>query len=134
MSKVLTTISIILFVVVLCCYNFANADEIIPYADSEFASVTTVLKTTKQVSFRAVTNNVKSSISVTNCWLEKENDNGTWSTVCILPPPSVIAKETFAFSATVNYSDYIGTGKYRIRATYNADGHAITRYSNERTF
>lgn len=114
--------------------SMASAYEITPYADTEFDSATTLLKATKQVSFRAVTYNVKSSISVTTCWLEKENDDGTWSTVCTLPPPGIEAEDTFAYSATVDYSEYIGTGNYRIRATYNADGHTITRYSNERTF
>lgn len=134
MNKVLAVLSVFLLVFLLASTNTSKADDITPYADSEFASVTTVLKKTKQVSFRAVTNNVKATISVTACWLEIENDDGTWSTVCSLPTPSFVASETFAYSTTVDYSEYIGTGTYRIRATYNADGHTITRYSNERTF
>lgn len=114
--------------------SMANAYEIMPCADTEFDSVTTLLKSTKQVSFRAVTYNIKSSISVTACWLEKESSNGSWSTVCSLTPPSYVSENAFTYSATVDYSKYIGTGNYRIRATYNADGHAITRYSNERKF
>lgn len=134
MNKFLAIVSIILSIFVLVTVSYATAEEIMPRADSEFASVITVLKTSKQVSFRAVTNNVKARISVTACWLEKENDDGTWSTVCTLPPSSVEAEETFAYSATVDYSEFIDTGNYRIRATYDADGHTITRYSNERTF
>jgi len=34
----------------------------------------------------------------------------------------------------MDYSDKIGTGTYRIGATFDADGHSITRYSNSRTF
>lgn len=134
MRAILHKFCILFCIVSLLFCSIANAFEITPYADTEFDSVTTLLKSTKKVSFRAVTYNVKSSISVTDCRLEKENDNGTWSTVCTLPPPKVTAKETFAYSATEDYSDYIDTGNYRIRATYDADGHTITRYSNERTF
>lgn len=34
----------------------------------------------------------------------------------------------------MDYSDKIGTGTYRVGATFDADGHSITRYSNSRTF
>ena len=34
----------------------------------------------------------------------------------------------------MNHSYIIGAGTYRVGFTANADGHAITRYSNERTF
>lgn len=125
---------ICLFVITLFLSSMASAYGIMPYADTEFDSATTLLKSTKQVSFRAVTYNVKSSISVTACWLEKENSDGSWSKVCTLTPPSVVSVNSFTYSATMDYSSYIGTGTYRICATYNADGHTITRYSNERTF
>lgn len=134
MNRVLAILSILLSVFMLFFSEFAIADEIMPRADTEFASVTTSLKATKQVSFRALTNDIKSSISVTACWLEQKDDDGSWSTVCALEVPSVIAEDDFSFSATMDYSDVISTGTYRIRATYNADGHTITRYSNERTF
>ena len=38
------------------------------------------------------------------------------------------------YSTEVDYSSYIGTGTYRVAGMFNADGHMITRYSNERTF
>lgn len=132
MNKKMALFIALVFVTVFC--SFAMAEDAAPCADTEFASVTTVLKSTKQVSFRAITNNVKSSISVTACWLEKEGSDGSWFTVCALTSPSSVSEDAFTYSATVDYSKYIGTGNYRIRATYNADGHAITRYSNERTF
>lgn len=71
---------------------------------------------------------------VTACWLEQKNNDGSWTTVCSLAAPSVVSQNDFSYSATMDYSSEIGTGTYRIRAVYNADGHAITRYSNERTF
>lgn len=122
------------FSFILTWFAFADSNEAVPYADSEFSSVTTSLKSTKQVSFRAVTYNLKSSISVTACWLEKKNNNGLWTTICSLEVPSDVSEDDFSYYATMDYSSKIGTGTYRIRATYDADGHAITRYSNERKF
>lgn len=134
MNRVITVISIMLSVFLLFSVEYATADDIIPLADTEFASVTTTLKATKQVSFRALTNDMKSNISVTACWLEQKNDDGSWTTVCSLDVPSVVSQNDFSYSAIMDYSSVIGTGTYRIGATYNADGHTITRYSNERTF
>lgn len=134
MNRVITIISIMLSVLLLFSAEYATADGITPRADSEFASVTTTLKASKQVSFRALTNDLKTSISVTACWLEQKNNDGSWTTVCSLAAPSVVSQNDFSYSATMDYSSEIGTGTYRIRAAYNADGHTITRYSNERTF
>lgn len=112
----------------------AVADGITPYADSEFGTVTTVLKSSKQVSFRCVTYSTKKCISVTSCWLEIKNSDGSWSYVCSLTPPATVLTNTFAYSATVDYSEYIGNGTYRVWATYDADDHSVTRCSNERTY
>ena len=124
----------LVFSLFIACFAIAESYEVMPCADTEFNSATTLLKSSKQVSFRAVTYNVKSSISVTACWLEQKNDDGSWTTVCSLNTPSAVSQNDFSYSATMDYSSEIGTGTYRIRATYNADGHTITRYSNERTF
>lgn len=126
---------ILRFVIILLSITFvASAQEAIPYADTEFDSATTVLKSNKQVSFRCATYSTKDEISVTSCWLEIENSDGSWSYVCSLPAPTAVFTNTFAYSATVDYSEYIGSGTYRVWATYDADGHSITRCSNERTF
>lgn len=134
MKKSLLMCAIITILVTLSFCVIASAYEITPYADTEFDSASTYLKASKQVSFRAVTYNVKSSISVTACWLEQKNDDGSWTTICSLAAPSVVSQNDFSYSATMDYSSEIGAGTYRIRATYNADDHTITRYSNERTF
>lgn len=114
--------------------SIAIASTVMPCADTEFLSTTVLLKSTKQVSFRATTYDEKDKISVTDCWLEKENADGSWTTVCSLPAPSAYASESISFSTTVNYSSYIGTGNFRIQATFNADGHTLTVTSNERSF
>lgn len=114
--------------------SIAIASTVMPCADTEFLSTTVLLKSTKQVSFRATTYNEKDKISVTACWLEKENTDGSWSTVCSLPAPSSYASENVTLSTTANYAAYIGTGNFRIRATFDADGHTLTVTSNERSF
>ena len=123
---------VLLLVLAMC--HVAYADEITPYADSEFSSATTTLKTDKSISFRAVTYDVKEEISVTAVWLERKNADGSWTYICALTPPSTVFTDTFAYSVTVDYSASIGSGTYRAWATYNADGHAIVRSSNERTY
>ena len=39
-----------------------------------------------------------------------------------------------AYTAYMDYSSSIGSGTYRIGFIANADGHTVTRYSNERTY
>lgn len=134
MSKAFRQLVSISLLIVFVLVNTAVATEIMPRADTEFTTTAIVLKSSKTVSFRATTYEVKDSISVTACWLEIENDDGSWSTVCSLPTPSGAASQTFSFSTNADYSSYIGTGNYRIRATFNADGHTLTRTSNERSF
>lgn len=114
--------------------GIAYAEGIVPYADTEFDSASTTLKSSKQVTFRAVTYDTKDCLSVTSCYLEIKNDDGSWSYVCSLPAPTTKYYDAYAYSATVDYSSYIGSGTYRVWATYDADGHSITRCSNERTY
>ncbi len=52
---------------------------------------------------------------------------------CDLEAPAAHSN-TFSDYKEMDYSDKIGTGTYRIGATFDADGHSITRYSNSRTF
>ena len=112
----------------------AWASEVMPCADTEFISATTTLKSSKQVSFRSITHQTKGQLSVVACWLEKQNTDGSWFYVCSMTPPSTVYTNTSAYSASKDYSNYIGTGTYRVWATYDADGHRISRCSNERTF
>lgn len=124
------------FVLVFFSVTFINADasEIMPRADSEFASITISLKSSEQVSFRAIAYDIKKQIKVTACWLERKNADDSWSNVGTLTPPGVIAENAFSYSATVDYSSNIGSGTYRVGATFDADGHSVSRYSNERTY
>lgn len=102
-------------------------------ADSVFDEATVSLYANKTAYFSASTINVASSIQVTGVKLYKMIGN-TWQYIQDLPVPSDVATNDVFFSASYDYSSYIGTGEYRLKVTFNADGHGITRYSNSRTF
>lgn len=101
-------------------------------ADEEFDSAYISLKSTKHAIYDCVTYETKKTISVTSCWLEKKKGSN-WSRICSLEAPSS-KSNAFSYTREMDYSDKIGTGTYRIGATFDADGHSITRYSNSRTF
>lgn len=126
--------SLLLLVVISFTLSIGFAEQIIPYADSEFMSAYISLSVDKDATFVGKTYEKKSAISVTACSLEKKTSSNTWSFVCSITPPSDVCENTHAYSAMASYSDDIGTGTFRIKATFDADGHTITRYSNERTF
>lgn len=134
MNKSYRFIALATAIILMVFTNTALATAIMPRADAEFDSTATVLKSSKTVSFRATTFELKNSISVTACWLEIKNSDGKWTTVCSLPVPSEVGTDTISLYTSEDYSAYIGNGTYRVWATYDADGHSITRYSNERTF
>jgi len=129
-------IKIIACIMLICLLGFAIsavASEVMPCADTEFASAYPSLYTSKSVKFSALTNAMKGSISVTECWLEVYM-SGRWQKVKDLTPPSKVAYSTTVYNDTVSYVDKIGSGTFRVWATFNADGHEITRCSNERTY
>lgn len=120
-------------IVVTIFGTIAYAAELAPYADSEFSMASASLMKGKDVTFSCSTNQRKNAIRITKCWLQKKTNN-VWRKECDLAAPSVVAENTAAYGAYMDYSSDIGTGTYRIGFTVDADGHAITRYSNERTF
>ena len=125
---------LVCLVLIISVYtSTAIASEIMPLADSEFFSASALLSTRKDVSFSCSTYDLKSTIKITSCWLEKKSGNN-WAWECSLTSPSTIATNTDTYAALMDYSSQIGTGTYRVGFTVNADGHAITRYSNSRTF
>lgn len=130
-TKVKALIAALLLSLVLL--NIAFASEIVPYADTEFSRATASLTANKTVSFSCMTIQEKEQIAITSCWLQKKANN-KWSWAGSLEAPMTIATNTTLYAAVMDYSDKIGSGTYRIGFTINADGHAITRYSNERTF
>lgn len=121
-----------LLIALVSMFHIATA-EVQPYrADEVFDSATVTLKTTKKATFDATTYGNQKTLAVTACWLEKKS--GTrWIKQCNLETPAE-RNNTFSYLKEMDYSDKIGTGTYRIGATFDADGHSITRYSNSRTF
>ena len=110
------------------------ADEVVPCADLYFNSASAFLSSNKLVVFNCVTYDVHNRISITSVWLEQRID-GEWEYVKSLTPPSYVAINMMNYGAEVNYSTSItGTGTFRVGFTVDADGYAISRYSNSRTF
>ncbi len=120
-------------IIITISVSSAFAEGIMPYADEVFDSITASLYTTGGVAFSCMACMTLNSIKMTDCWLQIKTGN-RWSKVCDLEVPTTVAENTFAYSAYMDYSDSIGTGTYRVGFTMNADGHTVTRYSNERTF
>lgn len=110
-----------------------HAEEIMPIASEYFHSASTSLNANKSVSFYCMTTAPANQLRVSYCWLQQKVD-GKWEFVKHLTPPDDVRSGTSIFSLTVSYASEIGSGTYRVAATYNADGHAIAAYSGERTF
>lgn len=119
--------------VLLLVMGVAAAREIMPLADSEFVSASPILLASKNVSFSATTRTIKSSISVTSCRLEEKVNPSVWMGIEV-PVPSYVATNTLGYTTTKDYSEYIDSGTYIFYATFDADGHTVTRSSGERTF
>ena len=104
------------------------ADTIVPLADSVFDATKVELSSSGRVKLYCVTYENMATIKVTACWLEKEV-GGEWEFDCSLTPPSEESHNTNGYAASFNCSSSIGSGTYRLAATFNADGYEITRYS-----
>ncbi len=125
-------ISVIMAIQMLLTLSCAFADQITPRADLVFQNATAALSSRKYVVFSALTYDVADSVSVTSVRLEQKV-NGTWSYVTDLScPPSQTS--CYRYMQTEYYTSEISTGTYRVVVTFCADGHSITRPSNERTF
>lgn len=129
MKKLLALCSML----VVLCSAMSFAEEAVPYADSEFVMASAALDSSKMVTFSCATHQKKESIAITKCFLQKKTNN-VWMKVRDLDVPSYVAVNTNAYASYMDYSDQIGSGTFRVGFTVDADGHAITRYSNSRTF
>lgn len=103
-------------------------------ADTEFRSASITLTSGKLIVYSANLYDEKESISVVSAYLYIEVSPDVWEFVCSLPVPSYVAYNSASYGSYVDCSAYIGTGNYRVTATYDADGYQITRNSNERSF
>ena len=123
-------VSLVLFIVLTSLIHIALAGS---NSDEVFDSASVFLSSTKTASFNAETTEFHNSIMVTQVCLYKKIGN-TWIFQRYLPAPTTEATNLDVFTASMDYSSYIGTGTYRIHATFTADGHSISRYSNTITY
>ena len=129
MKKAICLIVIVSLALSMVSIN-ASATEL---SDTVFAMTSTNLSSAKSATFTALTYQVQSSIKVTMVRLYKQNGN-LWTYMGTLPVPTYEATNTKLFGTQMDYSNYIGTGTYRILTTFTADGHSISRYSNTITY
>lgn len=133
MIKKASCLFLIAILILSSTVAFGNELEILPYASDYFDTAKISLKESKEATYRCIpsfTNN--STISVSSCYLEIYI-SAEWVRICNLTPPPA-SFDPNLLSYTMNYANNIGTGRYRIWATFNAGGHTITRCSNERTY
>ncbi len=125
-------ITVLAVIVILCC-GLVGVAEVMPRADIYFESASAFLASNKSVVFDCTLYAVYDEISITNVWLEQQVD-GKWEYVKSLTPPAYVAEKMADYGAVCYYSADIGSGTFRVGFTVDADGYAISRYSNARTF
>ncbi len=126
-------LAFVLIIVVNLGMISSSSAEVMPRADSVFHSVTGALYSDKWADFSCCAYEIQGYIKVPFCFLQKEI-NGQWYTMQSIPHPSYVAYNRSTYGAEIDYSDYIGSGKFRFGFKVDADGHVIIRYSNARTF
>lgn len=134
-SRVLKrTIALSFLLSLLLFASVAQADGIAPHADEVFSSITVTLYSNREADYECVTLQTSSYIEVSACSLY-QLINGEWKYIRALRKPSGRETDDVLYSRTVSYTQSeIGSGTYRIGARFTADGHSVTRYSNQKTF
>lgn len=115
-------------IVIAAGFSCSLADAIMPLADDVFDATKVDLSPTGRVKLYCATYENKDTIKVTACWLEKEIGD-EWEFDCSLTPPADESHNTNGYAASFNCLSSIGSGTYRLAATFNADGYEITRRS-----
>lgn len=132
----------LLLVIMLCVGMTAYADQpvvstdgggvIVMRADPYFMGTSIILYSDRYVEFDATLHVICSSIKITSCELQT-NSSGSWEWASALTPPSTVCSG-FSYGSSRTYSTIPSSGTYRIKVTFNADGHVYTSYSNQRTW
>ena len=115
-------------IILMAGISYSFADTIMPLADDVFDATKVELSSSGRVKLYCATYENKASIKVTACWLEKKV-GGQWKFDCSLTPPAEESNNTNGYASSFNCLSSIGSGTYRLAATFNADGYEITRYS-----
>lgn len=107
---------------------FTARAEIIPYADTTFRNASVTVSTTGKATFKASTRVECASLKVASCYLQLKTGE-TYQSVKSLVCPPALTNATW-YSETKDYSGDMTPGHtYRIKATFDADGHTLTKYS-----
>ena len=110
------------------------ASGIMPRADEYYSDAGVAFTSAGLAVFTATTTFRFDTLSVTSCTLQVKAGGG-WSDGATLTPPSHVARNRFTYAAEKSYSSSCSSGNtYRIKATFDADGHTITKYSGEVEF
>lgn len=125
---------IVVIVAVTLVFTIASAyaELVMPCADDEFTSAYAYIYSNKSLKISCVTYDPH-TISITQCWYEVKT-NGKWVYGGAIALSSSSVSNSCLLGIQENCSSYFGSGTYRVGFTVDADGHAITRYSNERTY
>lgn len=123
---------LLVLIQMVCLTGSAFAQEVVPCADEVFSDAYINLASGKAASYTAVTYHTCTEIKVISSYVE-QRINGEWVTIASISVPGCGAN-TFAYTWRVDCSGVISSGTYRVVATFSADGHTVTRTSNERTF
>ena len=126
-------VGFVALLVIVLGINCSLAEVIMPFADDVFDATKVDLSPTGRVKLYCATYENKDTIKVTACWLEKKVGED-WEFDCSLTPPTEESHNTNGYAASFNCLSSIGSGTYRLAATFNADGYEITRRSTGVTF
>jgi len=125
------TVVLVLTTIALCpalAYN-SQID-----ANQYYAEASVAFNSSGKAVFSALTAFQFSELSVTSCSLQVKV-GGVWRHDTMLTPPAYVAKNRYTYTAEKTYALNCAPGKtYRSKATFDADGHTITKYSNEVKF
>lgn len=98
-------------------------------ANQYYSDASIAFNTKGNAVFSCTTTFQFEELKVTNCKLQVKG-LVSWSDAGSLPAPSHTAKNRYNYDSQVDYSSHLTSGKtYRIVATFNADGHEITKTS-----
>lgn len=123
---------VIVAVVLICSIACAYAELVMPRADEVFSSAYAYIYSNKNLKISCATYDPH-TIRITRCWYEVKID-GDWEEEGEISVSPSSASATCLLSSQASCASYFGTGTYRVGFTVDADGHSITRYSNERTY
>ena len=117
---------------IVCLVGSAYAQNVAPCADEVFANAYINLTSGKAASFTALTYNTCNKIEITSSYLQQKIE-GEWVTIASFSVAGA-GINTYACTLREDCSGLIASGTYRVVGTFSADGHTVTRTSNERTY